>query len=699
MSRPALLAVLLAGCATTVDPQHQIVTPDPPGAGPEEGGTTATPPAPDAEAAWSLGAPFATTAPTFAKASHALAPTALWGDIAGPRPTNAAWMDVVLGNGANPFHVYPYAVKALDGGLEVSLPTKTVAQNAVIAVVRRDLAFGAVEPFAKHVVTAHDDLSVTVRWTAGNGAMTTPLVRGMPYATARYDKLTPRLDSVHALLTLDGAPVPASKTGDRFLVTMNDGRAWVVYASSPITFTRSASTLTATQPFTGTLRVAAVTQQADLAVLDAHRSAVPVGGDVLATVSGDRAKITFQWKKEGGGPLASATMVHHSLSGSTTKLGVTYPSVRGPLALVEGDAWTVEQPLVPYAWNAPRPAAPARIAAIRAALMEDAKVLPAAEDPYFFGKQVARLGRLALIADELGDAATAANVRASMKAKLDPWLAGKNASPLVYDTVWGGLCSTRGLADRNADFGGGWYNDHHFHYGYFLYAAAALGKGDAAWLSAQRGPIVTLAREIANPSKSDPYFTRFRHMDWYEGHSWAAGLFEFGDGRNQESTSEAVNAWYGLELLGRALGDTNMTNTGRVMLATEILGAQTYWQIKAGSRVYDEPFASRKVVGVLWGGKVDHATFFGPNLEFIHGIQMLPFTPVTEALLPKAWVTEAYPLLAGVAASASQGWRGVLYMDHAIVDREAAWKELEGLTEWDDGNSRTNALHWVATRP
>jgi endoglucanase Acf2 len=37
-----------------------------------------------------------------------------------------------------------------------------------------------------------------------------------------------------------------------------------------------------------------------------------------------------------------------------------------------------------------------------------------------------------------------------------------------------------------ADFGNGQYNDHHFHYGYFAYAAAALGRKDKAWLAAAK---------------------------------------------------------------------------------------------------------------------------------------------------------------------------------------------------------------------
>ena len=135
------------------------------------------------------------------------------------------------------------------------------------------------------------------------------------------------------------------------------------------------------------------------------------------------------------------------------------------------------------------------------------------------------------------------------------------------------------------------------------------------------------------PSMQDPRFARFRTMDWFEAHSWAAGLFEFADSRNQESTAEAVNAWYGLSLYGLATGDRRMRDLGRLMLATELRGAHTYWQVKSTDDIYPAAYASRKVVGVLWGDKVDHATFFGSNLEFIHVIQMMPFTPVSELLV------------------------------------------------------------------
>ena len=48
---------------------------------------------------------------------------------------------------------------------------------------------------------------------------------------------------------------------------------------------------------------------------------------------------------------------------------------------------------------------------------------------------------------------------------------------------------------------------------------------------------------------------------------------------------------------------------------------------------------------------------------------------------------------------ASEGWKGYIYMAHAIIDKISAWNEVNTLNEFDSGNSKTNTLYWVATRP
>ena len=101
----------------------------------------------------------------------------------------------------------------------------------------------------------------------------------------------------------------------------------------------------------------------------------------------------------------------------------------------------------------------------------------------------------------------------------------------------------------------GFYNDHHFHYGYHIYAAAVATHFDSEWGRQHFDKLFLLVRDIANPSVDDTAFPKFRQKDWFQGSSWASGIGSppFLNGRNQESSSEAVAAYEGVALFGSAM--------------------------------------------------------------------------------------------------------------------------------------------------
>ncbi len=631
---------------------------------------------------------------------HPRKPGDLWGDVEGPYPTNAWFMNLVLGSGTQRVNVLPYLVKALDQRFGVSDPDLVVSDSAITTPDLVELAFGAVQTFRRHVVEAHDLLSVTLRYDSDAGSMRLPLVRGMPYVTAVFKDLSPVIATGGAAITTVNGQAGTSFSGKRFEVALNSGRTWIVYASAPLTLTRQADTLVASAPFTGTVRIARVFDEQAKAVLDAHAGAVPTGGRIELSVTRDTGKLLLQFAREGAGELLMMALPHQlPRIGTATQTKLARRTLRGVMRGVLGDELALSYALNSITWSAPRAIPEPHKPALRAALVQDRDYVPVATDPYFGGKHLAKLARLALIADEVGEAET----RDTLLARLAPleraWLTGTNGRPLAYDRTWGGIVSKAGVADQNADFGQGYYNDHHFHYGYHLYAAAVLSRYDASWARDNRASVLAFIRDIANPSAADPHFTPFRAMDFYEGHSWAAGLFEFGDGRNQESTSEAVNAWYALELYGLAVNDARLTNLGRMLRAIEVDGAQVYWQVESPDDLYPEPFAGRRAVGILWSTKLDFGTFFGNEPAKIYGIQMIPFTPVSEELLASTWVAATKGQFLAAAASISEpGWQSFMVMAEAIVDPDAARPKLEAFSTFDDGNSRTNTLYWAATR-
>jgi endo-1,3(4)-beta-glucanase len=172
-----------------------------------------------------------------------------------------------------------------------------------------------------------------------------------------------------------------------------------------------------------------------------------------------------------------------------------------------------------------------------------------------------------------------------------------------------------------------------------VYAIAAIAKRDQEFLNKYSEEINIYVRDYANPSHNDPYFTFTRCKDWFTWHSWAAGLYEFADNRNQESTSEAINGYYAVSLLGKVLENKELDDFGRFLTATEVISTKAYWQMPSYNPVYPEQFRKNLMVGILWSTKVDYTTFFGGKAEFIHGIQFLPFTPMTEEYLDSRFMT------------------------------------------------------------
>src|SRR5687768_6219975 len=133
-----------------------------------------------------------------------------------------------------------------------------------------------------------------------------------------------------------------------------------------------------------------------------------------------------------------------------------------------------------------------------------------------------------------------------------------------------------------------------------------------------------LVRDVANPARDDAEFPFLRCFDPYAGHSWASGHARFGDGNNNESSSEAMNAWAGFVLLGEATGDTSLRDLGAWLFTTELAAIEDYW-----FGVHGDTFPTTyppSAVTMVWGGKGANATWFSADPEMVHGINWLPIT-------------------------------------------------------------------------
>jgi len=215
--------------------------------------------------------------------------------------------------------------------------------------------------------------------------------------------------------------------------------------------------------------------------------------------------------------------------------------MKGKLKAIVGEFWKLQYTMTNAGWNyvVADKLSNAQLDIIAFWLQQEVKsVIPSAQDPYGFGKEIGRMARLALIADNLGIADARQIAILNLENSLSSWLLGANPDALVYDRTYGGVVTTRGLSDINADYGSGWYADHHFHYGYFVYAFAVLAKLDVPYWDARKTIMELLVRDICTYDPNDADFPFARHKDMYDGHSWASGLTQQSNGKGQESSSE-----------------------------------------------------------------------------------------------------------------------------------------------------------------
>ena len=320
---------------------------------------------------------------------------------------------------------------------------------------------------------------------------------------------------------------------------------------------------------------------------------------------------------------------------------------------------------------------------------------------YYSGKALAKFAAaIYAVHDLAGDVSTAQAGLAKLEEAYELFANNTQIYPLVYESQWGGVVSTASYVTGNSgdDFGNTYYSDHHFHYSYFIYAASIIAYLDPAWLPGHQDWVNSLVRDVSNPSSDDPYFPVYRSFDWYHGHSWAKGLFDSGDGKDQESSSEDALFSYAIKMWGHTIGDTAMEARGNLMLAIQKRTFQNYFLLESSNANQPANFIGNKNTGILFENKVDHTTYFGTKDEFIQGIHMIPVNPSSPFIRNQNFVTEEWNTYfcddcIDPVNNVTGGWRGILYSNLALISPVTTWNWLTG-SEFDpqyldDGASLT----------
>ncbi|MDB4425677.1 glycosyl hydrolase, partial [Akkermansiaceae bacterium] len=320
-------------------------------------------------------------------------------------------------------------------------------------------------------------------------------------------------------------------------------------------------------------------------------------------------------------------------------------------------------------------------------------------DTYWDGKFLGKLATLSGVAEVAGEEGLQKLFIDEVRRRLENWfLASKGEqSPLFYyDKTWGTLIGSK--PSYGSD---GQINDHHFHYGYFIRAAAEVARLDPRWAEKWGAMVELLIRDIASRNREDLLFPHLRCFDVYAGHSWASGHAKFGDGNNQESSSESMNAWYGLMLWGEVTENTTLRDTGIFLYNTERTAVEEYWFDVSGTN-FPKDFPE-VALGMIWGGKGSFSTWFSADIDCIHGINWLPFTPASIYMgrYPD-YVKKNHDRIVKKREKGNDynnGWGDLVVMFNSLQDSEMAVDYLVSNPDCslEGGNTHAFMSHWVHT--
>ncbi|PLW73078.1 glycosyl hydrolase [Streptomyces sp. SCUT-3] len=622
-----------------------------------------------------------------------------------PVPTNDWWSSLIFQRFAgNPWsenmYGHPLTYKAVSGGLEVGYPTT----HQIVGGGRQyefphkaDLTLGLAglnSPDAK--ADGWSDWTVTPYWKDDARTLRATVGHGMPYVYAEGT-------GGAAEITAEAPPTVFADRGNVLGVTIS-GHHYALFAPSSSDWTVSGNDIRADLGSKDYFSLAVLPSKDALADYEKYAFSFVTGSKVdWEYLEGDgKVKATYSLTteaKEGDETGTLQALYRHQWLNTTSELtDYGYVSPRGEMKVREGKSFTTVQDV-----NGVLPGLPAAPGVDKAKLkayindvLTQGDPLSGAVDTYWTGKALGKLAQLVPIADQIGETANRDKLLALIKGRMEEWFTVGGPSEFSYDKDW------RTLIGYPASYGSDQeLNDHHFHYSYYVMAAAIVAQYDPQWAADSEwgGMVKELIKDAANPARDDTEYPFLRGFDAYAGHSWAAGHEAFAAGNNQESSSESINLSAGLIMWGSATGDKALRDQGVYMMTTESESIAQYW-FDADQQVYPEDF-THDVVGMVWSSGGAYSTWWTANPEEIHGINFLPVTGgslhlAREKDMLRRSITEMEKENGGPAVE----WRDVFWEVQAMADPAKAmafWDQWNGGYVPEAGETKAHTYHWVST--
>ncbi len=536
----------------------------------------------------------------------------------GPIASNQWYSSVYKVFPTQPLYAFPLAYQLSPEGISFSSPEIKATDKTIFAPFVEDFAVGFSDDMEKPKIESVGDWSIGLSMAdKQKNSLSFTLAHGIPYTKINIDS-----DSVYVRFPRDFVITDQNTTkiasssfsSDSYSITTNNhGYIFVLPQKSAHSVKKNEIIIE--KP--GSIFIGLLDKNSNYDLFKENSDIEILRTSATPTVDSDGLITSYKTVTNGKTPLI--TLFSHQSDFLTEKpdiLGI-YPTLRGDLELVRANTFATRIPLLrpDDSFKEVRKGNSEVIAQLKKDIKEVIEKVPPDSKNYYLGTWFGKVTSLIQLADTFK-----LPVEKEKLLKFVEPIFTKSLTYFKYDSEQKSLVST------SPEFSNEKLNDHHFHYGYYIRAGAVLAQYKPELLKDYKGVVDELVNDIATTERKSENYPYLRNFDIYEGHSWADGYADFADGNNQESSSEAINAWYAVYLWSKVTKNADLEKYALYLYNTEIQSTNDYWFDR--NNIYKSPY-EHKIASVVWGGKVDFATWFGKEANMIYGIQLLPITPAS----------------------------------------------------------------------
>ena len=600
-----------------------------------------------------------------------------------PVPTNDWWSWLIKDNHASNLFNYPMALKTTNNGLVVSyIPWGVYDDQEPIVVGVTGLNA------SQATISDYSDWTVTMDFQNSTHQMQATSGIGMPFiyfnkASEDEASITVNLGTVEVM-------------DEMIIVTdARNGGDFVIYAPSGSTWTQNGKTYTSDLNGKNYWSLAMLPQDAtDIQGLatayKAYAYVFPTNTKAEWNYNESNGTVRTDFTievdvKEGANTEMLIGLLPHqwdNLTGDSAQPDLhNYSSVRGQLKTMASNSFSVENtfkgilPTMPYLANYSEGFSPAEMNQKISELENES--LATWTDSYNEGQVMNRLIQTARIADQTGNIEARDKMIATIKERLEDWLtyeAPEVAFLFYYNEDWSTMFGYPAGHGQDENI-----NDHHFHWGYFIHAAAFMEQFEPGWANDWGDMVNLLVRDAASANRNDELFPFLRNFSPYAGHAWANGFASFPQGNDQESTSESMQFNSSLIHWGSITGNDEIRDLGIYLYTTEQTAIEEYWfDMEERNFKDDQQYG---LVSRVWGNSYDNGTFWTSDITASYVIEMYPIHGGSLYLAHnKDYVTKIWEELkqnTGILNNGDENpnlWHDVIWKYLSFIDPEEAIK-------------------------